>query len=158
MKKASNRNKGRAHKERFLGLFSSLSGGLSFIGGWQICHNLCLGIIALLSLIGITVIGMPLLFLTQYAIYFWSIAVLILVPTLILYWKNRKCMSNRLILFNVGIVVASVPFASLQAYQIAFWIIGGILIAGSVWMFLKPRFQKNSNNKKSDSGVIPTTV
>ncbi len=138
------KNKSKTHKERFLSLFSGVSGSLSFLGGWQICHNLCLGIIALLSIIGIAVVGMPLLFLIQYAVYFWSIAVLLLAPTLIMYWKNRKCMSIKLILFNVGIVVASVPFASLQAYQIAFWIIGGILIAGSIWMFLKSRFLTSS--------------
>ncbi|MBI4170972.1 MAG: hypothetical protein HY514_04705 [Candidatus Aenigmarchaeota archaeon] len=150
-------NKSKTHKERFLGFFSSLSGGLSFLGGWQVCHNLCLGIIALLSVVGITVAGMPLLFLTQYTIYFWSIAVLILVPALILYWKNRKCMSAKLLLFNVGIITASTPFMELQPYQIAFWAIGGILIAGSIWMFLKPRLQKNGNSKKFASSVIPAT-
>src|SRR3989344_1846903 len=95
------KNDRKTHKEKFLSLFSGLSGSLSFLGGWQVCHNLCLGIIALLSIVGITVVGMPLLFLTQYAIYFWSVAVLLLIPTLIMYWKNRKCMSVKLILFNV---------------------------------------------------------
>ncbi len=145
-RKAANKNKSKTHKERFLGFFSSISGGLSFLGGWQVCHNLCLGIIALLSAIGITVVGMPLLFLTQYAVYFWSAAVLILIPTLILYWKNRKCVSSKLILFNVGIVIASVPFAQLQDYQIAFWAVGGILIAGSVWMLAKDSFQRGNKN------------
>ncbi len=129
----------KVRKEKFLGFFSGISGSLSFLGGWQICHNLCLGIIALLSMIGIAVVGMPLLFLTQYAVYFWSIAVLLLIPTLILYWKNRKCMSNKLILFNVGIVIASVPFASLQAYQMVFWLLGGSMVIWSSWLFLKPR-------------------
>jgi len=129
----------RTHKEKFLSLFSGLSGSLSFLGGWQICHNLCLGIIALLSMIGIAVVGMPLLFLTQYAVYFWSIAVLLLMPTLVMYWRNRKCISSKLILFNIGIVIASVPFASLQAYQIAFWLLGGGMIFWSAWLFLKTK-------------------
>ena len=133
----------KAKKEKFMGLFSGLAGSLSFLGGWQVCHNLCLGIIALLSAIGITVVGMPLLFLTQYAIYFWSIAVLLLIPTLALYWKNRKCMSSKIILFNVGIVIASVPFAQLQTYQFLFWAIGGVVIISTVLMFLKPKLQKN---------------
>ena len=138
MKKKQNTKTG---KEKFLGLFSGLSGGLSFLGGWQVCHNLCLGIIALLSIIGITVIGMPLLFLNQYAVYFWSIAVLLLIPILVMYWKNRKCMSKNLILFNVGIIIASVPFADLQTYWIGFWIIGGSLITASVFLFLRNRFK-----------------
>ena len=142
-KKVSSKNNGRPHKERFLGFFSGISGGLSFLGGWQVCHNLCLGVIALLSLIGISVVGMPLLFLNQYAVYFWSAAVVLLIPTLIMYWKNRKYMSVKLILFNVGIVVASIPFVWLQAYQIIFWSFGGVLIGGAVWMFLKPRIIRN---------------
>lgn len=144
MKKVSNKNNDKTHKEIFLSLFSGLSGSLSFLGGWQICHNLCLGIIALLSIVGITIVGMPLLFLTQYAVYFWSTAVLLLIPTLIMYWKNRKCMSIKLILFNVGIVIASVPFVQSTAYQIVFWIVGGILILSSIWMFLKSRFLTSS--------------
>lgn len=129
----------RTQKRASITVVSSVSGGLSFLGGWQICHNLCLGVVALLSLVGITVVGMPLLFLTQYAIYFWSIAVLLLVPTLFMYWKNRKCMSSKLILFNIGIVIASVPFVWLQSYQLILWMIGGILVLSSVWMFLKPK-------------------
>ena len=125
-------------KEKAATISSSLSGSLSFLGGWQVCHNLCLGIIALLSIIGITVVGMPLLFLNQYAIYFWSAAVLILIPTLILYWKNRKCISVKLILFNMGIVIASVPFVP-QAYQFLFWLIGGGLMLSGTWLFLKPK-------------------
>ena len=144
MKREIKQNNSKTHKEKFLSFFSGLSGSLSFLGGWQVCHNLCLGIIALLSLIGITVVGMPLLFLTQYAIYFWSVAVLLLIPTIIIYWKNRKCMSNKLILLNIGIVIASVPFAWLQAYQIAFWLIGGSIIFWSAWMFLKPRIISKS--------------
>ena len=131
------KNKNKTHKEKFLSLFSGLSGSLSFLGGWQVCHNLCLGVIALLSVIGITVVGMPLLFLTQYAVYFWSIAVLLLIPTFIMYWKNRKCMSTKLIMLNVGIVIASVPFAWLQSYQILFWLVGGSLIAYTIWLFLR---------------------
>ena len=130
-------------KGKALSVFSGLSGTLGFLGGWQICHNLCLGIIALLSIIGITVVGMPLLFLTQYTVYFWSAAVLLLIPTLVMYWKNRKCMSIKLILFNIGIVIASVPFVDMQAYQILFWLIGGVFILSATWMFLSTRFQRN---------------
>ena len=126
-------------KEKSLTAVSSISGGMSFLGGWQICHNLCLVVIALLSAIGITVAGMPLLFLTQYAAYFWSVAALLLMPTLIMYWKNKACMSGKLVIFNLGIVTASVPFA--QSYQIIFWSIGGILIAYSIFLFLRIRFK-----------------
>lgn len=94
----------------------------------------------MLSAVGITVVGMPLLFLTQYAVYFWSAAVLLLIPTLIIYWKNRKCMSSNLIIFNVGIVIVSIPFVQFP-FQIALWMIGGALILYTVSIFLKSRIK-----------------
>ncbi len=127
-------------KQKMAGIFSGLSGSLSFLGGWQVCHNLCLGIIALLSLIGITVVGMPLLFLNQYAVYFWSAAILLLIPTLLMYRRNRKCISGKLVLFNAGIVIASVPFAP-QAYQILFWAAGGLLIFYVIVLYAKDKFK-----------------
>jgi hypothetical protein len=132
----------KTYKEKFFGLFSGISGSLSFLGGWQVCHNLCLGIIALLSIIGITIVGMPLLFLQQYNVYFWSTAVLLLIPTFIMYWKSRKHMPSRLILFNVGIIIAAVPFIELQDYIIFFWLFGGALIFYSILTFAKNRWFK----------------
>jgi len=131
-------------KGKALSAFSGISGGLSLLGGWQICHNLCLGIVGLLSLIGITIVGMPLLFLTKYAVYFWSIAVVLLIPTLIMYWYNRKCMSKNIVLTNIGIIIAAIPFASLQPYQVLFWSVGGILIGLAVLGYIKSRFTVDS--------------
>lgn len=122
-----------------VGILSTSAGGLSFLGSWQVCHNLCIGIIAALSLIGITIVGMPLLFLNQYAIYFWFAACLLLAPTLFLYWKNRKCISKNLLFFNFGIVIASIPFAQLQNYHILFWAVGGIFILAAMKTFLEKR-------------------
>ena len=124
-------------KGKMATVLSSFSGGLSFLGGWQICHNLCLGIVAALSLIGITIVGMPLLFLTQYAVYFWSIAVLLLVPTVLMYWKHKVGMSRNLLLANIGIIIAAVPFDFLQSYNLLFWAIGGILIGISIFSHIK---------------------
>ena len=134
------KKKTRGNKGKLLGFFSSLSGGLSVLGSWQVCHSLCLSFIALLSVLGIAIAGMPLLFLNQYATYFWSAAFLLLMPILIMYWKNRRCMSVKLILFNIGVVIASIPFAQAQPYQIIFFVVGGAFVASSAWMFLKSRF------------------
>lgn len=130
----------RNKKKNLLGIFSGISGSVSFLGSWQICHNLCLGIVTLLSLIGISIVGMPLLFLTRYTIYFWSAAVLLLIPTFIMYWKNRKYMSKNIILFNIGIIIASTPFASLQSYQFLFWFVGGVLIAIAALNYIRSKF------------------
>ena len=102
------------------GLSSSLSGTLSFLGGYQVCHNVCLGIIALLSIIGITIVGMPLLFLQKVAIPFWTVAVLLFAVTLVIYLK-KKCISKNLLMLNSGIIIAGTPFKEVQNYVLIFW-------------------------------------
>ena len=131
------KNKKTKKRGRVFVAMSGASGGLSFLGGWQVCHNLCLAVIALLSLIGISVAGMPLLFLTQYAVYFWSAAVVLLIPTIFMYLKNKACISKNLILFNIGIVVFSIPF--LQEISLVFWLGGGIIVLYSIYNFMKNR-------------------
>ena len=135
---------------------SGASGGLSFLGGWQVCHNLCLAVIALLSLIGISVAGMPLMFLTQYAIYFWSAAVVLLIPSIFMYLKNKACMSKNLILFNIGIVVFSIPF--LQEVSLVFWFAGGLIIAFSLFSFFKNKRKKSSGFGHSRPAAAKSTV
>ena len=94
---------------RILNLTSSTSGVMGFLGGYQVCHNVCLGIIALLSIIGITLVGMPLLFLTKVAVPFWIAAFSLFLISLFFYLKSR-CLSRNLLLFNGGIIIAGVPF------------------------------------------------
>ncbi len=116
-------------KERILNFFSSASAALATFGSsFQLCHNICLSLIAILGAIGIAITGMPLLFLFQYNIYFWAFAIVLLVPTLIMY-IYRKCLSRNLLLFNIGIVIAGTPQNFTFSLQLAFWIIGGILVA-----------------------------
>lgn len=122
--------------EKTATLSSSLSGTLSFLGGYQVCHNVCLGIIALLALIGITVVGMPLLFLQKVAIPFWTIAVLLFAVTLALYFK-KKCISKNLLILNSGIIIAGIPFKAVQNYMVMFWIVGGTLVVLSLLFYIK---------------------
>ena len=86
-------------KEKLIGATGSVSGAASILGSWQICHNICLGLIAALSLIGVTVVGMPLLFLTKIAVPVWSIAVLLLIITTLIYLK-KPCISRNLIIIK----------------------------------------------------------
>ena len=96
-------------KERSIGTTGSISGAASILGSWQICHNVCLGLIALLSVIGITVAGMPLLFLTKLAIPLWTVAVILLGITTWFFIK-KKCISGKLIIINSGLIIAGIPF------------------------------------------------
>ena len=128
-------------KEKLIGATGSVSGAASILGSWQICHNICLGLIAALSLIGITVVGMPLLFLTKIAVPVWSIAVILLVITIIIYLK-KPCISKNLIIINSGLIIAGIPFQSLQKFSVFFWIIGGILAVFGISFFIKERMEK----------------
>ena len=120
---------------------STVSGALSFLGGYQVCHNVCLGIITLLSLIGITVVGMPLLFLQKVAIPFWTAAVLLFAITLFLYFK-KKCISKNLLMLNGGVIIAGVPFQNVQQYSVVFWIAGGTLVVLSLLFYIKGKIGK----------------
>ncbi|MEK6951110.1 MAG: hypothetical protein AABX13_05295 [Nanoarchaeota archaeon] len=129
-------------KGKIASLTSSLSGSLSFLGGYQVCHNVCLGIVALLSLVGITVVGMPLLFLQKVAVPFWIAAVVLFGITLGIYVKMR-CLSRNLLLLNGGIIVASVPFYSVKPVLPLLWIAGGAIVIVSILLMVKARLHKS---------------
>ena len=128
-------------KEKLIGATGSVSGAASILGSWQICHNLCLALIAALSLIGITIAGMPLLFLTKIAVPVWSIAVILLIITIAIYLK-KPCISRNLIIINLGLIIAGVPFQSLQKFSVFFWTIGGIVAIIGIFLFIKDKMKR----------------
>ena len=129
-------------KEKILGTAGSLTGSLGFLGGYQVCHNACMGLITLLTFLGFTVAGMPLLFLTKVAIPFWIAAVLLLVIMLALNYKKIIHLSNKMLLFNSGLIVAGIPFRQVQQFNYLFWIAGSILIILSIGWYVYDKFKK----------------
>ena len=129
-------------KEKILNSFSSASAALATLGSsFQLCHSLCLGLMAVLATLGIVIAGFPLLFLFQYNIYFWSFAIALLIPTVIMY-IYKKCLSRNLLLFNIGIVIAGTPENFTSGLQPAFWIVGGILVAVAIASLLTKKICK----------------
>lgn len=126
-------------KEKIVGRFGSVSGIAAFLGSYQVCHTVCMWIISLLAIVGIAVVGMPLLFLQKIAVPVWIVAVLLLLLSFYFY-RVKKCLSGRLLLFNVGVLVAGVPFASVQTYSLYFWIVGGAIVVVSILLFLREKF------------------
>jgi len=125
-------------KEKIIGATGSFAGFASILGSWQVCHNVCLGIIALLGILGITVIGMPLAFLTKIAVPLWTVAFILLIITFWLYFK-KKCISKRLLMFNSGLIIAGIPISQ---FSILFWIVGGGLAATGIGLFIKDKVKK----------------
>ncbi len=132
--------------EKVAGALGGVSGATSILGSWQVCHSVCLGLIALLGALGIVVTGMPLLFLTKVALPFWIAAVVLLAATVALSMRMR-CMPRKLLLFNGGLIVAGVPFPAVAAYAWAFWIAGGLMAAVGLGWFLKDRWQQKPRRK-----------
>jgi len=134
--------------EKFTGVAGSLSGSLSFLGSYQVCHNACLALIAFLTFLGFTVAGMPLLFLTKVAIPFWIAAVSLLIIMLALNYKKIIHLSNKMLLFNSGLIIAGIPFQQIQQFNYLFWIAGGILISLSIGWYVYDKSAKIRDFKK----------
>ena len=133
-------------KEKMVGFAGSISGIGGVLGSWQVCHNVCLILLAFLSLFGITLNGMPLFFLTKIVIPLWVTALILLGITLIFYLK-KKCISKNLIIVNTGLIITGIPFQSLQKFSLFFWIIGGIIILFGVYSFFKDKLNKTRKKK-----------
>ena len=115
--------KSRRNKEgKFLGLVGTASGAGGIISLHNVCHTVCLGVVATLSIFGIAVSSTALMFLQDYNLLFWSMGVFFLALSLALYAKLGKCISQRLIVFNAGLVLAGTPL--LPSLQIVFWAAG----------------------------------
>ena len=128
-------------KETLASVTGTVSGVAGILGSWQVCHTVCLGLISMLSVVGITVVGMPLAFLTKLAIPFWTIAVITLGITGLIYVR-KKCFSKHLLTMNFGFIIAGVPFPSWQKYSIFFWALGGTIALASIILLIKPKIQK----------------
>ena len=129
-------------KEKILGASGGISGTLSFLGSYQVCHNACLALISVLTILGFTVAGMPLLFLTKVAVPFWVAAISLLMITIILKYKKIIKISNKLMLFNSGLIISGIPFQKLQQFNYIFWIAGGILVIFSIGWYLYEKINK----------------
>lgn len=148
--------------QKIVGYAGSASGGVSILGSWQLCHNICLGVIALLAAIGITVVGLPLMFLESISVPVWTMAVLLLGVTGYMTLK-KTCMSKKLLMANTGLVIAGVPFKAVQPFILLFWITGALLVAGSIGLAVSDRIKtkafakrnkKNTNTPNTQKNTI----
>ena len=129
-------------KEKLIGTSGSITGTLSFLGGYQVCHNACLALISVLTVLGFAVAGMPLLFLTKVAVPFWIAAILLLTTMVILKYKKRINISDKTILLNSGLIIAGIPFQQLQEFNYVFWIAGGAFVIFSIGWYVYDKIGK----------------
>ena len=129
-------------KEKILNVSGSLTGTLSFLGGYQVCHNACLALISVLTILGFTVAGMPLLFLTKVAVPFWIAAIFLLTTMIILKYKKIMNLSSKVLLLNSGLIIAGVPFQQVQKFSYVFWTVGGGLVIFTIGWYFYDKFKK----------------
>src|SRR3989338_2122879 len=99
------------------------TGAASIISAHNVCHAVCLGVVALLSVFGIAISSTALMFLQDYNLLFWSMGLFFLLVSAALYVK-LCCVSRKAMVANAGIIIAGVP---LPQAQLAFWITGGAI-------------------------------
>lgn len=132
---------------KVVGGMNAAAGGMGIISAHNVCHTICEGLVGIAAIFGITGIGMPLAFLTDYNIYFWAMAFAFLLIGLVLF-ISRKCISKNMLCFNGGVVLIGVPFAFLNPILPAFWVAGSGLVLFSVYNFIKGKINKKRKKSK----------
>ncbi len=129
-------------KERIMSATSSASGLMGVFSSWTVCHNVCTAAIALLAIIGITVVGMPLLFLQKVAVPFWTVAVILFAVLLALKMRKMGCLSGKALTLNAGLIVAGTPFQSVKQFSYLFWVAGGIMVLTAAILLIRDRLRR----------------
>jgi len=111
----------------------SASGASSVLGSWQVCHSVCLALISVVSIFGITLTGMPLAFFNTFEVPFWVAAFFLFMVVLGMHYA-RRCMHVPLLWMNAGAVIAGFPF--IPQHTTLFLVAGGLIGAWGllVWM------------------------
>lgn len=117
MKKAKMKRVGKAET-----VATGVTGTASIISAHNVCHAVCLGAVAVLSVFGIAISSTALMFLQDYNLLFWSMGLFFLIVSMILYLR-LGCISKNVMAANAGIIIAGIPF--FPAEQLMFWIVGG---------------------------------
>lgn len=130
-------------KAKVAGIFGSISGTGSIVSAHNVCHALCLAVVALLSVFGIMASSDILMFLENYNLFFWSMGIFFLVLSLALYLKYPNCMPKKMILANSGLLVIGIPY--LPSLNLLFWVVGGIIVFTSVGWYAKDKLMIQVN-------------
>lgn len=116
-------------KEKINGFISSLTGLSGIASSYNTCHSICLAVVSLLSVIGIAVSGLPLMFLQTWAPYLWTVGLIFLLFSFYLFY-SKKCISKKLLTANTGFIVIGFPFAQ----SIFLWMLGvPIVVSALLW-------------------------
>lgn len=139
------RTKTIALRTRLLGSGGTTSGVLGGIGSvHNVCHSLCVTVVSILAIFGITTSILPLMFLQTYQIYFWAGALVFTAASFYFYaQQNKKLTRDRNLLFiNSGLLIFGLPFSQLADYMDFFRFIGiSLAVVGLFLFFFAKKFR-----------------
>lgn len=127
-------------KEKLPNVASICTGIFGLFGSWNVCHQVCMGLLALAGILGVSAsaVGMPLAFLQPYALPLWSLAVVFFGISIFMFFKMKGCcMSREALLANFGILVFAVPFEQVESVRPLFWLAGVAIIVFAAVLWLK---------------------
>jgi len=134
--------------ERVFGLAGGVSGAGSVISAHNVCHALCMAVVAFLSVFGIIVSSDILMWLQDYNLFFWSMGMIFLGVSFVLLYLKGNCISKKMIVLNIGLLIIGFPF--LQNWFV--WTPGILISLFSVGWYMRDRFFYNVNNKGVEYG------
>lgn len=121
------KTKALALKNRLFGSGGTASGILGGLGSLHnICHSICLTIVAVLAVFGISTSILPLMFLQTYQMYFWWAALVFTGVSYYFYMKQRRhrALDRNLLIINIGLLTFGLPFKQISDYRDFFRFIG----------------------------------
>lgn len=126
-------------KNRLLGSGGTASGVLGGIGSiHNVCHSLCVTVVSILAIFGITTQILPLMFLQTYQMYFWWAALVFTIASAYFYLKIRYPMTRdrNLLIINTGLLIFGLPFAQLADFTDFLRFIGGSVAVIGLFLFI----------------------
>ena len=124
--------------KKVFAIAGSISGAGSIISAHNVCHSICLAVVAFLSIFGIIVSSDILMWLQDYNLFFWTMGIAFLAISLVIYYKMPCCISKKLILFNAGLIIIGFPFFAF--INLVFWISGGGITLFSVGWYFRDKY------------------
>lgn len=138
MKRKNKIGKNLEKKASIFGITSGVSGFGGVISAHNICHSVCLAVVAVLSFFGIIVSSDILMWLEDYNLLFWGMGIIFLLISLALFVKFPRCMPTKLIVFNAGLLVIGFPFSGSWSSQ--FLVIGVAMSGLAVLAYVNDKF------------------
>lgn len=119
------------------GTTSGLFGAIGSVH--NVCHSLCVTVVSIAALFGITMNILPLMFLQTYQTYFWWAALVFTAISFYFYFRqmHRRTFDRNLLIINFGLLTFGLPLSGwLADYMDIFRFFGGTLALSGLFLLI----------------------